>query len=163
MTGTILAAHTSQKFLCANRIPGRRQDRNIFPSLALNKAQPWPTERTTMAAPHRTRCWEASRVIQELYRSAPKSKTGAFNPSSSFSIEQHPDVTPGHRCWRSNLSYQRGKQGINQVYWNCVNESMLSVHLNAHFFKTSYPKTCKGVSAVDLKKIWISVVDDMIS
>lgn len=61
------------------------------------------------------------------------------------------------------ISYQRGKQGNNQVYWNCINKSMLTVQLNAHFFKTSYPKTCKGVSAVELKEIWISVVDDMIS
>lgn len=70
---------------------------------------------------------------------------------SALNLEQHPGVTPGHECWRSNLSYQRGKQGNNQVYWNCINKSMLSVQLNAHFFKTSYPKTCKGVLAVELK------------
>lgn len=45
----------------------------------------------------------------------------------------------------------------------CINKSMLSVQLNAHFFKMSYPKICKGVLAVELKESWISAVVDMIS
>lgn len=164
VTGTVLTAHTSQKFPRAKSIPGRRKDRSIFPPLAPNKAQPWPEKRAAVAAPHLTGSWEALRVIHQHYGIISKSKTLLLIPAlpSPLNFEQHPDVTPGHECWRSNLSYQRGKQGNNQVYWNCINKSMLSVQLSAHFFKTSYPKTCKGVSAVELKKIWISVVDDMI-
>ena len=45
----------------------------------------------------------------------------------------------------------------------CINNLMLSVQLNARFFKTSYPKICKGVLAVKPKDSGISTVVDIIS
>ena len=45
----------------------------------------------------------------------------------------------------------------------CINNSMLSAQLNACFFKTSYPKICEGVLAVELKESGISTVVDVIS
>jgi len=56
---------------------------------------------------------------------------------------------------------QGGKQlGLLKL---CTNKSMLSAQLNACFFETSYPKTCKGFLAAELKESWIAVVVDVIS
>lgn len=87
VTGTVLTAHTSQKFPRAKSIPGRRKDRSIFPPLAPNKAQPWPEKKSSSG------CTTSDWLLRSFEGHSPalwehlQIKNSAFNPSSSFSFK----------------------------------------------------------------------------
>lgn len=83
MTGTIPAAHTSQE----------------FPPSAPNKAQPWPVERTTVAAPLLTP-GKLPPHTGLLLGACPNQNLVLLIPAlpSPLNLEQHPGVTPGHKC-----------------------------------------------------------------